>query len=144
VATLDDAHRELRLELLVELAFIATYSDLGSHDEALRMIALEAARVTGRTPGEQLVMLAAQTLGGETSSDPAGLARNGLALRLHREYPDGFAAQHVPQTRSARARRTRHRPNIQPMSDGPVTGALRAGGSALARVPPPSGWPERG
>jgi DNA-binding CsgD family transcriptional regulator len=92
VATLDDAHRELRLELLVELAFIATYSDLGSHDEALRMIALEAARVTGRTPGEQLVMMAAQTLRGETSSDPAGLARNGLALRLHREYPDGFAA----------------------------------------------------
>ena len=92
VETLDDAHRELRLELLVELAFIATYSDLGSHDEAMRMIAVEAARVTGRTPGERLVMLAAHALSGDTSSDPAGFARNGLALRLHREYPNGFAA----------------------------------------------------
>jgi DNA-binding CsgD family transcriptional regulator len=89
--TLDDAHRELRLELLVELAFIATYADLGSHDEAMRMIAVEAARVTGRTPAEQLVLLAAHTLRGETPSDPAGFARDGLALRLHRDYPDGFA-----------------------------------------------------
>jgi hypothetical protein len=90
--TLDDAHRELRLELLVELAFIATYSDLGFHDEAMRMIAVEAAHVTGRTPAERLVFLASIVLRGENLSDPAGAARELLALRLHRDYPDGFAA----------------------------------------------------
>jgi DNA-binding CsgD family transcriptional regulator len=89
--TLDDGHRELRLELLVELAFIATYSDLEFQDEAMRMIAVEAARVTGRTPAERLVFLAAVVLGGENVSDPAGAARELLALRLHRDHPGGFA-----------------------------------------------------
>jgi DNA-binding CsgD family transcriptional regulator len=89
--TLDDTHRELRLELLVELAFIATYSDLDFHDQAMRMIAVEAARVTGRTPAERLVFLAAIVLRGENVSDPAGAARELLALRLHRDYPGGFA-----------------------------------------------------
>jgi DNA-binding CsgD family transcriptional regulator len=89
--TLHNAHRELRLELLVELAFIATYSDLGLHDEAKRMIDVEAGRVTGRTPAEQLVMLGAQILRGDPSSDPAGFAGTALKLRLHRDYPGGFA-----------------------------------------------------
>jgi DNA-binding CsgD family transcriptional regulator len=90
--TLDDAHRELRLELLLELAFIATYSNLDFRVEALRMIAVEAARVTGRTPVEQLLMLAVLALSGESPADPVRTARDGLALRLHRHYPDGFAA----------------------------------------------------
>jgi DNA-binding CsgD family transcriptional regulator/tetratricopeptide (TPR) repeat protein len=89
--TLDDTHRELRLDLLVELAFIATYSDLEFHDRAMRMIAVEAARVTGRTPAERLVFLAAIVLGGENVPDPAGAAHELLALRLHRDYPGGFA-----------------------------------------------------
>jgi DNA-binding CsgD family transcriptional regulator len=89
--TLDDIHRELRLELLVELAFIATYSDLDFHDQAMRMIAVEAARLTGQTPAERLVFLAAIVLRGENLSDPAAAARELLALRLHRDYPGGFA-----------------------------------------------------
>lgn len=89
--TLDDTNRELGLELLVELAMIAVYSDLGSHEDARQMIAVEAASGTGRTPAEQLIMLAAQLLQGDPSSDPAGFARTALALRLHRDYPGGFA-----------------------------------------------------
>jgi DNA-binding CsgD family transcriptional regulator len=88
--TLEDAHGELRLELLAELAFIGS-SDLGGHTEATRMIAVEAARVTGRTPAERLVLWAARVLSGENPSDPTGIARELLALQLHRHYPGGFA-----------------------------------------------------
>ncbi len=55
--TLPDSHREERLVLLVELVFVGA-SDLEGYDEAMRTIAAEAARVTGRTPGERLVMVA--------------------------------------------------------------------------------------
>ena len=87
---LPDADREMRLELLVELAFIDN-ADLSTSEEATRMIAAEAADATGRTPGERLVLVAAHVIGGERPSDPAGAARQVLALRLHRDYPGGFA-----------------------------------------------------
>ena len=64
----------MRLELLVELAFIGD-ADLGRHAEATRTIAAEAARATGRTPGERLVLVAAHVIGGEKPSDPASAAR---------------------------------------------------------------------
>ena len=91
---LPDAERELRLELLVELAFIGN-ADLTTHAEATRMIAAEAARATGRTAGERLVIVASHVIAGEAPSDPAGAARQVLALRLHRDYPDGFAVGSV-------------------------------------------------
>ena len=87
---LPDTDREMRLELLVELAFIDN-ADLSTREEATRMIAAEAADATGRTPGERLVLVAAHVIGGERPSDPAGAARQVLALRLHRDYPGGFA-----------------------------------------------------
>jgi len=90
LAALPDAHPETRRELLVELAFIGN-ADLASHPEATRMIAAEAAHATGRTPGERLVLVAAHVIGGERPSDPAGGARQMLALGLHRDYPGGFA-----------------------------------------------------
>ena len=91
---LPDADREMRLELLVELAFIDN-ADLATHEEATRMIAAEAANATGRTAGERLVLVAAHVIGGERPSDPAGAARQVLALRLHRDYPGGFAVGSV-------------------------------------------------
>ena len=91
---LPDADREMRLELLVELAFIDN-ADLATHREATRMIAAEAANATGRTPGERLVLVAAHVIGGERPSDPASAARQVLALRLHRDYPGGFAVGSV-------------------------------------------------
>jgi DNA-binding CsgD family transcriptional regulator len=91
---LPDAEREMRLELLVELAFIDD-ADLATHEEAARMIAAEAADATGRTPGERLVLVASHVIGGERPSDPASAARHVLALRLHRDYPGGFAVGSV-------------------------------------------------
>ena len=88
--SLPDTHHEQRLELLVELAFVAS-SDLDGHDEAMRMVGVEAARVTGRTSGERLALVAAHVLRGENPSDPVGAAGDLLALRLHRDYPGGFA-----------------------------------------------------
>lgn len=90
VETLGATDRETRLELIVELAFVGS-SDLSTHQEAARMIALEAQHAPGQTPGERLVLVAANVLRGENPADPAGAARELLALRLHRDYPGGFA-----------------------------------------------------
>jgi DNA-binding CsgD family transcriptional regulator len=87
---LPGTHGEMRRELLVELAFIGDV-DLATHARATRMIAAEAADATGRTPGERLVLVAAHVIAGEKPADPAGAARQVLALRLHRDYPGGFA-----------------------------------------------------
>jgi DNA-binding CsgD family transcriptional regulator len=88
--SLSSSDHELRLELLVELAFLGG-SVLAGYPEALRMIAAEAAATTGRTPGERLVKAAAAVMHGGHPSDPAAGARELLASRLHRDYPDGFA-----------------------------------------------------
>ena len=82
---------ELRLELLVELAFIGN-ADLATHAQATRMIAAEAARATGRTPGERLVLVAAHVIA-RREARPTRRAPRGRcsALRLHRDYPGGFA-----------------------------------------------------
>jgi DNA-binding CsgD family transcriptional regulator len=88
--TLGDSHREMRLELLVELAFVRG-SALDGQQEALRMITAEAANLNGGTPGERLVEAAASVMRVESPSDSAEAARELLARRLHRDYPDGFA-----------------------------------------------------
>ena len=81
---------ELRLELLVELAFLGGSVPAG-YPEALQMIASAAAASTGRTPGQRLVKAAAGVMRGENPPDPVAAARELLASRLHRDYPDGFA-----------------------------------------------------
>ena len=89
--TLPAADREMRLELLVELAFVGS-STLGGHEEALRTIAAEAAGVTGRTPGERLVHgRRARHRAARTRPIRRAAARQLLGLRLHRDYPGGFA-----------------------------------------------------
>ncbi len=88
--TLADDHREMRLELSVELAFVSG-SALDGRQEAERMIAAEAAAASGRTPGERLVQAAADVMGGTDPSDSAQAARALLARRLHLDYPNGFA-----------------------------------------------------
>ncbi len=90
LADLPATHGDTRLELVVELAFIRN-ADLDTHADAAQLIATEAARATGRTAGERLVLVAAHVIGGEKPSDPVGGARQVLALRLHRDYPGGFA-----------------------------------------------------
>jgi DNA-binding CsgD family transcriptional regulator len=88
--TLPDSHREDRLVLLAELVFIGG-SDLDRYDEAKRTITAEAARVTGRTPGERLVIVGARVMSGENPADPVGAASELLGRRLHRDFPGGFA-----------------------------------------------------
>ena len=88
--SLSASEQELRLELLVELTFLGGSVPAG-YPEAVRMIDAAAAASTGRTPGERLVKAAATAMGGETLPDPAEGARELLADRLHRDYPDGFA-----------------------------------------------------
>jgi DNA-binding CsgD family transcriptional regulator len=88
--TLADGHREMRLELLVELAFVGASAPDGQQD-ALRMITAEAGSVTGQTPGERLVEAAANVMRGESPATSAAAARELLARRLHRDYPNGFA-----------------------------------------------------
>lgn len=88
--SLSAGDQELRLELLVELAFLGG-SVLAGYPEARRMIASAAAASSGRTPGERLVKAAATVIGGANSPDAAEAARELLASRLHRDYPDGFA-----------------------------------------------------
>ena len=88
--TLPDSHREERLVLLAELVFIGG-SDLDRYDEAKRTITVEAARVTGRTPGERLVIAGAHVMRSESPADPVGAACELLGRRLHRDFPGGFA-----------------------------------------------------
>ena len=88
--TLPDSHREERLVLLAEFVFIGG-SDLDRYDEAKQTIADEAARVTGRTPGERLVIVGARVMSGENPADPVAAARELLGRRLHRDFPGGFA-----------------------------------------------------
>ena len=100
--------------LLAELVFVGG-SDLEGYDEAMRTIAAEAARVTGRTPGERLVIACAHVMRGENPADPAGAARELLGRRLHRDFPGGFAVgsltfsavAHADQRGRARRRRAR-------------------------------------
>lgn len=85
--------RELRLELLGELGCTGA-SDLATHQDAARLIAAEAARCEGRTPGERFVSAVARMISGDNPSDAADAAsgaRDLLALRIHRDYPGGFA-----------------------------------------------------
>ena len=84
------SHHEERLVLLAELVFIGG-SDLDGYDEAMRTITTEAAGVTGRTPGERLVIAGARVMRGENPADPVAAARELLDRRLHRDFPGGFA-----------------------------------------------------
>jgi DNA-binding CsgD family transcriptional regulator len=88
--TLPDSHREDRLVLLAELVFIGG-SELDGYEEAMRTITAEAARVTGRTAGERLVIAAGHVMRGEGPADPVGAASELLGRRLHRDFPGGFA-----------------------------------------------------
>jgi DNA-binding CsgD family transcriptional regulator len=90
LGTLPATHDEDRLVLLVELVFIGG-SDLEGHEDARRTIAAEAARVTGRTPAERLVIAGGHVMRGDNPTDPAGAACQLLAQRLHRDFPGGFA-----------------------------------------------------
>ena len=93
LATLGEADREQRLELLVELGFTGG-ADLATREATLRTIAPEAARATGRTPAEQLLAATARIIGGEWPSDAAAataVARDLLGQRLHRDYWGGYA-----------------------------------------------------
>jgi DNA-binding CsgD family transcriptional regulator len=81
---------ELRLELLVELTFLGGSVPAG-YPQAQQMIATAAAASAGRTPGQRLVKAAAGVMRGHNPSDPVAAARELLASRLHRDYPDGFA-----------------------------------------------------
>ena len=89
--TLNETQGEIRLELLAEAA-LAGSSVRGGRAAAQRSIASDAARVTGRTPAERLLLVAAHVVSGEAPTDPAGAARQVLALRLYRDFPSGFAA----------------------------------------------------
>jgi DNA-binding CsgD family transcriptional regulator len=89
LATLPEPEHELRLELLVELAFVANF-DLAGHDAA-RAVTAEAARSRWRTPGERLVTVAARVLRAAPPADPVGAAVELLGMRLHRHHPGGFA-----------------------------------------------------
>jgi DNA-binding CsgD family transcriptional regulator len=89
LSALPERERELRLQLVVELAFVSGAARSG-HEAALA-VAAEAARSRWRTPGERLVAVAARVLGGERPSDPVAAAVELLRLRLHREHPGGFA-----------------------------------------------------
>jgi DNA-binding CsgD family transcriptional regulator len=90
IETLPESHSEERLVLLVDSAFIGA-SDLEGHPEAMRAIGSEAERVTGRSPGERLVIASARVVRAEKESDPAEAARALLAQRLHRDFPGGVA-----------------------------------------------------
>lgn len=90
IETLPDSHREEWLVTLAELVFVGA-SDLEGYDEAMRTIVAEAKRVTGRTPGERLVIVCAHVMRGENPADPVGAARELLGRRLHRDFPGGFA-----------------------------------------------------
>ena len=87
---LDDSQRELRLELLAEVALIAG-SVRGGRGAAMRTIAAEAAQVTMRSPAERLLAVAARVVTGRAPPDPAGAAREVLGLRLHRDFPGSYA-----------------------------------------------------
>jgi DNA-binding CsgD family transcriptional regulator len=90
LGTLPATHDEERLVLLVELVFIGG-SDLEGLEEARRTIAAEADRVTGRTPGERLMIASGHVMRGGNPTDPARAACQLLGLRLHRDFPGGFA-----------------------------------------------------
>ncbi len=90
IETLPDSHREERLVLLAELGFVSG-SDREGIDEARATIVSEATHVTGRTPGERLILACAHVMRGESPADPVGGARELLARRLHRDFPGGFA-----------------------------------------------------
>ena len=87
---LDDSQRELRLELLAELAFIAG-SVRGGRGAAMRTIAAEAARVTMRTPAERLLVVAAHVWPARRRPIRRGPRARCSALRLHRDFPGGYA-----------------------------------------------------
>lgn len=93
LATLGDADREQRLELLVELGFTGS-SDLATREDAIRTIAAEVPRSRGETPGERLLSATASVLIDEGPSDAGtaiAQARELLGQRFHREYGGGFA-----------------------------------------------------
>ena len=90
IEMLPDSHREERLVLLAELVFVGA-SNLEGYDDALRTITVEAARVTGNTPGERLVIVCAHVMRGENPADPVAAARELLGRRLQRDFPGGFA-----------------------------------------------------
>jgi DNA-binding CsgD family transcriptional regulator len=93
LATLGEADREQRLELLVELGFTGG-ADLATREDAIRTIAAEAAQSAGRTPAERLLSATARIIGGEWPSDAAAataVARDLLGQRLHRDHWGGYA-----------------------------------------------------
>lgn len=94
LAALGDEQREMRLELLVDLAFIAG-SENGRDEQALQAIAVEAEQAAGRTPGERMLSATVRMYGREDPSQAARTAREMLAQRLHRDDRGGFAVGSV-------------------------------------------------
>jgi DNA-binding CsgD family transcriptional regulator len=90
IETLPESHREDRFVLLAELVFVGA-SNVEGYDEGMRTIAVEAARVTGETPGERLVIICAHVMRGDSPVDPVGASRELLGRRLQRDFPGGFA-----------------------------------------------------
>jgi DNA-binding CsgD family transcriptional regulator len=85
-----DGDRELGLELLAEAGVVAA-AVRGGRERAVEMLAGEVARVSWQTPAERLLAVTARVVAGEMPADPAEGARALLALRLHREFPGGYA-----------------------------------------------------
>jgi len=93
LATLGEADREQRLELLVELGFTGG-ADLATREDAIRMVVSEAARSARRTPAERLLAATARIITGDEPSDAAAaiaVARDLLGQRLHRDHWGGYA-----------------------------------------------------
>ena len=90
VATLDDAHREDRLELLADLTLIAR-DVLGRREQLMGTLASDIAGSSAGSPAERLLLVASNVAGGDLPPDPVGAARWLLAQRWHRQHPSGFA-----------------------------------------------------
>jgi DNA-binding CsgD family transcriptional regulator len=88
--TLADTERELRLELLVELAFVGS-SEHGRDEQALQAMAAEAELSPGGTPAQRMLSATVHVFGRQDPAQATGTARDLLAQRLHRDFRGGFA-----------------------------------------------------
>jgi hypothetical protein len=94
VASLDASDRELRPQLVVELAS-ATGSRASGLGEAAALITAEKKRCRGQTAGERLLLAAASRIDGERTRDghtAAAIAHALLEQRIQRDFPAGYAA----------------------------------------------------